>query len=284
MKPANLLLLTAIMTSPCAMALDLQSSLLQAITNKLYQEPAAADLARGRSLFRQTLEGRQTATELAASWAALGFELREVEANSEHFWLVTQPPPRQSGQGWYLFRTKSYSNIAIEAPHARNDVNTGLIALRLFRAGNARVLAASTITRHRADMGHLDNTYFQALTLAFADESPQGLVAQVHGFETGNHQSSKADVVASAGTRSPQPWLSQFVQDLRQATGLLVLAFPRDTKVLGATLNAQGKALQASGHGRFLHLEMTASLRERFTHDDKLCRETANCLQHAQNP
>ncbi len=284
MKPIPLLLLIAMMTtSSCSIALDLQSSLLQAITNKYYQEPTSQDLYRGRHLFRQTLDGTHSATELATSWATLGFEFREVEANGEQLWLVTQPSTKQSGGGWYLFRPNNYSNLALEAPHARNDINTGLIAFRLFCAGKARVLAASTITRHRADMGHVENTYFQAFTLAFADAFPAGLIVQVHGFETENHEGSKADVVASAGTRSPGAWLAQFVQDLRKATSLLILAYPRDTKLLGATLNVQGKALQAYGRCRFLHLEMTAQLRERFTHDDKLCREAMNCLQQVQN-
>jgi hypothetical protein len=284
MKTGLPILLLLIMNAATrAPALDLQADLLQAIANKNYVQPGRADLARARELFKLTLDAERVApAELAASWAALGFEFREVERSDEMFWLVRDPG--QTGRGWYLFRKNRELKAALEAPHARNDINTGLIAFRLFCEGKARVLAAATITRHRADMGHLENTFFQAFTLAFSEACPGGLVAQVHGFDAENHAGAKADIVVSAGTGFSQPWFEQFVRDLGDATSLRVLAYPRDTRQLGATLNVQGRALRKSGQCRFLHLEISAPVRERLTRDNKLCGQVIESLTRSTTP
>lgn len=264
-----------------ARAVDLEACLTRAVTNKVYQAPTPAELTRAKELFERTLQSHWTDAELTTDWAALGFEFQEVATTEESLWLLSEPAGRESGRGWYLFRTDRQSSIAMEAPHARNDIHTGIIALRLFLAGQARVFAASTITRHRADMAHLDDSFFHAFTLAFAQACPTGLVVQLHGFDKRNHPTAEADFIASAGIRSPEPWLTDLVQQLKKATALPVLTYPHDTKQLGATLNAQGRALRQTRHCRFLHLEMSRELRERLTRDDELRRAILNCLSTA---
>jgi hypothetical protein len=278
-----LLLIGAVETRMQTMALDMEASLTRAIVNTTYQQPAQVELTQAQELFKHTLQGDRTAGDLRSGWARLGFAFHELTAEGEPLWLVCETPGNEGGRGWYLFRTKHQSNLALEAPHARNDVHTGLIGLRLFQAGTARALAASTITRYRADMAHLDNTYFQAFTRAFAEACPTGLVVQFHGFESGNHKNVGADILASAGTRSPQPWFEEVVDGLKQATAMRVLAFPRDTKILGAMLNAQGKELNRTGHCRFLHLEMTPALRERLARDPELRRAILESLSGIQS-
>lgn len=259
-------------------AADLEAWLARAITNRTYQPPSATELTRAEKLFAHTLRGDWAAPELKAGWDELGFGFYEVPAQGERFWLVSEPPGKEFGRGWYLFRTNSESAVALEAPHARNDIHTGTIALRLFLAGQARVLAASTITRHRADMAHLNNTFFQACTLAFAETCPAGLVVQLHGFESENHDGLRADIVASAGTRLPESWLGDWVERLKHATSLTVLAYPRDTRQLGALHNSQGEELHQAGRCRFLHVEMTKELRDRLTRDRQLRRTILDSL------
>jgi len=272
MKSELAILLIASMNLPQAQALDLEACLTQAITNKVYQTPTPTELTRAQQLFRRTLQGHWTAAELTNDWAALDFEFREVATSDESLWLLTEPSGKSSGRGWYLFRTNCQSSIALETPHPRNDKHTGIIALRLFLAGQTRVFAASTITRHRADVAHLDNTFFQAFTRAFAETCPTGLVVQLHGFDTRNHPDTEAGIIASAGTHSPEPWLTDLVQQLNKATSLRVLAYPRDTRRLGATRNTQGRALRQTSTCRFLHLELSRKLRDRLTHDEELRR------------
>ena len=263
-------------------ATDLEAWLARAITNQTYQPPSSAELTRAEELFRHTLRADQPAAELKSGWEKLGFGFYEIAAGGEPLWLVSEPPGREFGRGWYLFRTNQESTTALEAPHARNDVHTGIISLRLFLAGKARVLAASTITRYKADMAHLTDTYFQEFTLAFTSVCPAGLVFQLHGFESENHESARADVIASSGTRSPERWFDDFVGELKKNTALTVLAFPHDVKSLGALSNTQGQALHKSGHCRFLHLECTKELRDRLTRDQKLRRAILDSLTVAE--
>lgn len=266
-----------------ARALDLDACLARAITNKVYHAPTQSELLRARDLFSRTLQGPWAEAESKARWATLGFDLQKVITSKEALWLLTEPVGKEGGRGWYLVRTNQTS-IALEAPHARNDLHSGNIGLRLFLAGNTRAFAASTITRHKADVAHLENTFFHAFTLAFIDACPTGVVVQLHGFASENHPNVEADMIASAGTRSPDPWLADFTQQLRRATSLTVLSYPQDTRQLGATLNAQGRACRQSRHCRFLHLEMSRSLRERLLRDDQLCRRILDCISVANEP
>lgn len=275
------LLIAAMNTLTQAQEVDLEACLARVITNKHYQAPSPAEFTQATDLFQRTLEDRWADGKLTTSWAALGFEFRQVTAMNEQLWLLSESAGNEAGRGWFLFRTDSRSSLALQAPHARNDVHTGVIALRLFLAGRARVLAASTITRHRADMAHLDDTFFQAFTLAFARACPTGMVVQLHGFDAPNRPELEAEIIASAGTRSPEPWLADVVQRLNKLTALPALAYPQDTRQLGGTLNAQSRALRQSRDCRFLHLEMSRELRERLTNDAALRRTILDCVTAA---
>jgi hypothetical protein len=282
MKTGLALLLAGTMQAPAQITTpDLEALLARAIINETYAPPTQAEFARAKELFGLTLRGDTPTPELKVRWAELGFGFYEIAADGKPLWLVCEPQGKESGRGWYLFRTNRESTLALEAPHARNDLHTGIISLRLFLAGDARVLAASTITRRTADMAHLDDTFFQAFTLAFAEACPTGLVFQPHGFESDNHTDAKADIIATAGTRSPGTWFGDFVQRLKKATSLIVLAYPQDVQELGALTNTQGQALNR-GHCRFLHVEFTKELRDRLTRDKELRRALLDCLSSAQ--
>lgn len=263
-------------------AFDLQAYLSRAITNRSYRGPTAAEFDRAKELFKRTLLARKATAELKTNWAQLGFELREVDQCGETFLLLAEPVGFEEGRGWYIFRPENTNKTAIQAPHARNDVYTGVIGLKFFLARPCRAYAASTITRHRADMAHLEQTYFQAFTLAFAEVCPTGLVVQLHGFDPQQHKSVKGDIVASAGTNQPMPWLKKLVEQLAKATSLTVRAYPENTRQLGGTTNAQAKALRSNPHCRFLHIEMTPQLRERLLKDEQLQRAFVNTLLNFQ--
>ncbi len=279
-----LLLIGVLQASADATGPDLEAWMSRAITNLAYQPPTAAEFKRARELFAHTLKADRAMEELKSGWQELGFGFYEITADGKTLWLVSEPPGKEFGRGWYLFRTHSDSSMALEAPHARNDVHTGIITLRMFLAGQVRVLAESTITRHKADMARLDDSFFQAFTLAYGEVCPTGLIVQFHGFETDNHEGVKADIIASTGTRSAEPWLGHVVQRVRKATSLAVLAYPQDTKTLGATVNIQGQALRKAGHCRFLHLELTRELRDQLTRDAALRRAILESLPAAQQP
>jgi len=266
-----------------AEVLDLEACLTRAIPNKVYQAPTPAEWIRAKELFQRTLQGGWTDADLTNAWAELGLDLQAVGMKGETLWLLSEPAGHAGGRGWYLFRTNQESSMALEAPHAQNDVYTGMIGLRLFLAGQTRVFAAGTITRHRADVAHLDDTFFQAFTLAFAQACPTGMVIQLHGFDPRNHPDASAEIIASAGTHSPEPWLTDLVRRIKRTARLSALAYPHDTGELGATLNAQGRALRQTGRCGFLHLEMSRSLRERLIRDNELHRTLLACVSATDN-
>src|ERR1044071_10350709 len=143
MKTGLALLLGGTLNAHAAsVASDLEAQLARAITNQTYQPPTRTELARARELFTHTLKGDRPVAELKAGWIELGFAFQEISADHEVLCFVSEPAGKEFGRGWYLFRTNRESTIAWEAPHSKNDVHTGVIALRLFLAGNARALAA----------------------------------------------------------------------------------------------------------------------------------------------
>jgi hypothetical protein len=284
MKTAMALLLStgAAQAEPQIAVSDLELYLARAITNVNYQAPTSAEFNQARELFRHTLHGDRTAADLKPAWEKLGFRFSSVVVNGEPCWFIGEPAGKEFGRGWYLLRTNSESSIALEAPHAKNDIHTGTIGLQLFLADKIRAYGAATITRRSADMAHLDDTFFQAFTLAYADVCPTGLVVQLHGFETENHDNIRADIIATAGTRSPGPWLGEWIQQTRKTSSLTILGYPHDVTELGATQNSQADALRKNGNCRFLHLELTKELRDRLTRDTKLRRVVLDSLPSAQ--
>jgi hypothetical protein len=64
------------------------------------------------------------------------------------------------------------------------------------------------------------------------------------------------------GTRTrAEPWARSVRDGLRRLLpGRTIAIYPDDVDDLGATTNSQGRAIRAAG-GRFLHIEMAASLR-----------------------
>src|SRR5262249_37772318 len=77
-----------------------------------------------------------------------------------------------------------------------------------------------------------------------------------------------AHVVLSEGTSKPSPALGATQQRLATALpgGGRVLIYPRDVRKLGATTNVQGALARKHG-ARFVHVEMSRTLRDRLIGD-----------------
>src|ERR1044071_575968 len=133
MKTGLALLVAGTMQAPAqTTAFELEACLARVITNLTYKPPTQAEFARAEKLFQHTLRGDQTAAQLKTNWMQLGFEFQELVIDGESLWLLSAPEGKELGRGWYLFRTNQEPAIALEAPHARNDIHTGVISLRIF--------------------------------------------------------------------------------------------------------------------------------------------------------
>lgn len=245
-----------------------------------YRAPDAAALRAAERQFAAELAGR------AGEWKALGLQ-REAAAEGP---ALREPAGERRGLGVYGFAARPRRDWLIQAPHSRDDLHTGRLARLAYAESGARAAMWNSVRRHtpiagasgEADMAHLDDSYWQALTRAFATAYPQGRVIQWHGFDGDKRKSAAAqdlDLIVSAGQATPPPWVRTAAACLKTGLGPFRAGlYPDDVAELGGTTNAQGRLLRGLGHSGFIHLEMSLPLRETLVRDGELRRRLLDCL------
>lgn len=187
--------------------------------------------------------------------------------------------PGALGRGVYLVREGVANALLLQAPHPYFDQFTEQIALAWLVESSPseapRALFAGSIHRYwqpdgvrgprdvnRADVSHNGDHEFNAMTSVIGAETPGLVVVQVHGF---GGEPAGFDIVVSSGTKAPSLIAATVARDLR-ALGYRVALYPIDTNELGATTNAQRRALARYGAG-FVHIELARAVRERLIED-----------------
>ncbi len=238
-----------------------------------YHSSTAAEQAAERALFEALLAAPGEVPALAPRAAAIG--LRLVACGDAA--VVVEEDGARRGRGAYVVSlAPGPAQLLVQIPHTFSDRYTLPLGRELFAAAGARAIAFSTLHRRgsagygdsdsrvpprgHADVAHDPDSTFQAFTAAWMAVQPAGLVVQLHGFAD---RRVDADVVVSPGTRAPAPPWARGVRDdlARLLPGRIVAVYPDDVDDLGATTNSQGQAVRAAG-GRFLHVELSFSLRE----------------------
>jgi hypothetical protein len=245
-----------------------------------YRSSDEAELAAERAFFASLLEaaraGEAEVRALAPTAARLGLELRVCPEGSGKVACVVEPREGRRGRGAYLIRIGAARELLVQTPHSFSDRDTLPMGLEMFRATQARALATSTLHRRgvagygdpggrrpppkgKSDVASDPRSTFQGMTLGWLDAGG-GTVVQLHGYADGR---TDADVVLSTGAEASAPdWVRRVKRELSELMpGRVVAVYPDDVHDLGATGNVQGRATRAV-LGRFLHVEMTASLRE----------------------
>jgi hypothetical protein len=88
-----------------------------------------------------------------------------------------------------------------------------------------------------------------------------------------------ADAIVSDGSSAPSELLLDLADCLSAAfPKRSILVYPIDTDQLGATTNAQGRALRAAGFAGFAHLELSAAFRKTLVADPAERARLAACL------
>jgi hypothetical protein len=268
-----------------AATLDLSEMLEKAWGSGEFRAPSLDEFNKARRLFTQMLTARAD-TALQEQWNVLGFEWLTPSNSPSALWVLREREGRLSGGGFYLFRPQAQREIACEAPHARSDLHTGSIALELFLEGGFCAGAWGTVSRCGADLAHLDRTFFQAFTLAFAEAHPRGILAQFHGFEPSPHreaQGKPVDLVISSGSSRHPEWLTVMVRRLKtELPDSTWWVYPTNTRELGGTRNAQALALQQMNWPGFLHLELGLEFRQRLLHKPAQRSQLLQCLPVSQ--
>lgn len=235
-----------------------------------YLPPSEDALREADSLFVRTLHQHEGQDELQQAWATLGMELVPLDNKEGKLWVIREQSDHKTGRGIYAVRVDTAQALAIQAPHSGADRYTGEIALRLMQEGKAKAGAWRTVSRSKADLAHLDGTYFQAFTRAFAQVFPTGQIIQLHGFERekrAGRSAGDADIVLSDGTTTPPPHLTQVANCWKHELSIVVKRYPNEAKDLGAMNNAQARLLHSLGHAGFLHVEMSEETRARLQRD-----------------
>ena len=264
---------------------------------EVYVPPSDEEVLHAAQSFEELL--RRGSTQRALDGLArLGLERFIVNVNEELVTVIREAPGDRRGWGVYAFRVAAVSNILLQAPHSFADLHSGSLVERVFVEQNVRAAAWNTASRRAevltegnektcqegdcADLAHVDNSLFQAFTLAFAKTYPGGRVIQLHGFSTSARKTPegrRSEVVVSNGQRRPQPWLWSIDQCLEDRLCDVTSVFPEEVRELGALTNRQGRLLRERKHDGFLHVELALPLRKQLKGDRLLRRELWRCLR-----
>lgn len=204
--------------------------------------------------------------------------------------ILTEPQGECQGRGDYLLRGAAASWLAaITAPHRGADRDTGPLAQLLFSehpfaaaAWNSAPRGSGDDCAQSGDIARLPTHYLTAFSLAFAARHRGGRVVQLHGFDPDKRTTQagqEAAAILSDGTASPAPRLLDLADCLsRVFPDRQIAVYGIDSDELGATSNAQGKALRQAGFSGFAHLELSADFRRTLLADPQARAKLARCL------
>ncbi|HED51923.1 MAG TPA: hypothetical protein ENI83_00050 [Gammaproteobacteria bacterium] len=246
-----------------------------------YLTPGSIELQQATALFKRELLG-DASPQLQQAWQALGWQRTGIQLAGHTCQVLHESAGRREGRGFYLFCTQVNSRTALQAPHSFKDLQTGYIALAMANSARFRVVAWNTVPRysedekgrHDADLAHLTESYFTALTRALATDDSIEHVIQLHGFsrQKRNGDGKNAAIILSNGTRQPDPSLLSLASRLRETLDVNTRVFPYDIRELGALTNRQGRLLREAGHTGFIHIELSSEMRKQLRNDKQTCR------------
>lgn len=196
------------------------------------------------------------------------------------WWLQPRPDGPATGQPLGVWRFGWQQPIVLQAPHQGSDRWTGRLARQWFEQRpvaaafwnlGSRKLALADGSL--ADLARREDHLLHAAALGLA-EHPEFRFVQLHGFAR-ERAPQPVDLVLSYGQRWPAPDLDALAACLGDALGVRSATYPEQIKYLGGTTNALARALPA---GRFLHLEISAELRQRLVDNDPERQRLFDCV------
>jgi hypothetical protein len=214
------------------------------------------------------------------------------EDSTVHIVLERTPESTSRYWGTFVFNTEPLrSNLVIQSPHPRYDLNTGYQSIRIYQHAEARAFFVSGTHRcngissspcdgttsacsedpepyRYSDQCHVVLSTFQITEEAMLDDNPSLLVIQPHGY---GQDPGEPDLIISNGTRY-MPSGTDYAVAIRDAMSAIDPSLTAKvghidldwTKNLG-TWNTQGRLINGSSDpcddaatsatGQFVHVE-----------------------------
>ena len=245
--------------------------------SEYYRVPTEEEKARLASGFATGFAGG-LAVQDATPWPQLGYADAQIDGSL----ALRESKPAFRGWGAYAFRLGGGRRLILQVPHSESDIGTARIGLGLYAVGLGRGIALNSAHRSHsdADQASAADTPFLLFTQEAFRAAPDTLVVQLHGFgevTARKHGLTGDSMVASNGTRKPDPMLRAFAACARDA-GIDVRLFPEQAAYPGGTRNAVGRLVRNHPEARFMHLELGASLRASLLRDPSRLPAFAACL------
>lgn len=249
-----------------------------------YLPPDAEETAQAEALFLALMEGAD-AFQLGEQASSIGYEFHVLQKD---LLLLVESASRREGRGMFLFRTGPRVRLGFQAPHARSDLHTGKIVMRLMLEQPAAAGAINTVSRNApiegqdgvADMAHLDESFFMAFSRAFAQAFPSGRIVQLHGFAPGKRKTGagrNSEAIVSAGQKTPTLDAISIRECLNYRYIDAVSLYPINVFELGGETNTIGRMLRKRGFLGFVHLELAPRPRRMLRKDPAARTDLMHC-------
>lgn len=257
-----------------------------------YQEPSTSELLTwGETIDAILAEDINIAVEKSA---LLNYQITEFTDTTltpnQVFYILEEQQSKSKHWGVYVFsKTPTRSNLIIQAPHIKNDINTGKQALYCFKENLAKAIFISGTHRCNnssfsacsgttstcgssesyriSDVAHSTQSAFQKTTENVFTTISNSVFIQLHGF---GKLSTDPYVILSNGTReTPSTDYASLLKNalMNQDNTLTFKIAHIDTdwsRLIGFT-NTQGRLINGSANpctssatssmGRFIHIE-----------------------------
>jgi len=255
-----------------------------------YEAVSIGQLTQAKKLFLYAFKGQELDSPMyKEEWRKLGFQWFSVVHKDALWWLAQEPSDTCRGQGFYAFQVSPISHHLLQIPHRFKDQSTGRIGRHWMGITGFSYLAWNTTKRStmdnsnslKADLAHRDDSFFTALTHAFAAHFPTSNLNQLHGFSSKKRKSNAArmaSIIISSGHKWPSAAAIASYRCLSKHLSESVLLFPKDVQELGATQNSQGKLLRRLGLTRFVHIELSNEFRGKLLDDKDLSKMVVSCV------
>lgn len=266
-----------------------------------YKKPTSSQLDKWNDVVNAILN--QNISEAVLKSSVLNYQINEFTDTSitpnQVFYILEEKSVKENHWGMYVFsKTPSISNLVIQAPHIKNDINTGKQAVYCFKNNVAKAVFLSGTHRCNhsnfsscsgttttcnsgsqsyriSDMAHNINTIFQETTEVLYTSVSNSVFIQLHGF---GKKDTDTYVILSNGTRETPAidYAFQIKEALINEDSSLTFKLAHIdtdwTRLIGFT-NTQGRFINGSSDpcstsatatsGRFIHIEQEKSkLRE----------------------